>query len=121
MRHTAEQLEMDIGGGKQQSDGQVCLSKATSLTNTYPLQANPFTGENDYEALSESTYNTEEDLSAPDLVDFSPVYRFCKMACIFDIFAYMCLVGACISTLSLEKGRPMSDITGSKGNFAFSS
>ena len=26
MRHTAVQLEMDIGGGKQQSDGQVCLS-----------------------------------------------------------------------------------------------
>ena len=42
----------------------------------YAFQANPFTGENDYEALSESTYNTEEDLSAPDLVDFSPVYRF---------------------------------------------
>lgn len=58
MRHTAEQLEMDIGGGKQ------------SLA-----QADPFTGENDYEALSESTYDTEEDLSAPDLVDFSPVYR----------------------------------------------
>ena len=25
MRHTAEQLEMDIGGGRQQSDGQVLL------------------------------------------------------------------------------------------------
>lgn len=59
MRHTAEQLEMDLGGGKRQSQAQ----------------ANPFTGENDYEALSESTYDTEEDLSAPDLVDFSPVYR----------------------------------------------
>ena len=28
-----------------------------------------------YEALSESTFDTEEDLSAPDLVDFGPVYR----------------------------------------------
>ena len=28
-----------------------------------------------YEAQSESTYNVEEDLSAQDLVDFSPVYR----------------------------------------------
>ena len=27
------------------------------------------------EALSESTHDTEEDLSAPDLVDFGPVYR----------------------------------------------
>jgi len=61
MRHTAEQLEMDIGGGRP----------------TQPLnpQPNPFTGEIEYEALSESTYDTEEDLSAPDLVDFSPVYR----------------------------------------------
>ena len=32
-------------------------------------------GEFDYEAQSESTYNVEEDLSAQDLVDFSPVYR----------------------------------------------
>ena len=46
MRHTAEQLEVDVGGGKE-----------------------------GYEALSESTYDTEEDLSAPDLVDFGPVYR----------------------------------------------
>merc|ERR1740128_524194 len=38
-------------------------------------QPNPFTGETDYESASESTYDTEEDLSAPDLVDFSPVYR----------------------------------------------
>jgi len=61
MRHTAEQLEMDIGGGRQ--------------TQTQNPQPNPFTGEIEYEALSESTYDTEEDLSAPDLVDFSPVYR----------------------------------------------
>lgn len=32
-------------------------------------------GEIDYEAASESTHDTEEDLSAQDLVDFSPVYR----------------------------------------------
>merc|ERR1719309_300716 len=61
MRHTAEQLEMDIGG----------CTQAQSLNP----QPNPFTGEIEYEALSESTYDTEEDLSAPDLVDFSPVYR----------------------------------------------
>ena len=38
-------------------------------------QPNPFTGEVDYEGQSESTHDTEEDLSAQDLVDFSPVYR----------------------------------------------
>jgi hypothetical protein len=32
-------------------------------------------GEVDYEGQSESTHDTEEDLSAQDLVDFSPVYR----------------------------------------------
>ena len=46
MRHALEQMEVDIGGEKE-----------------------------GYEALSESTYDTEEDLSAPDLVDFGPVYR----------------------------------------------
>ena len=30
------------------------------------------------EALSESTHDTEEDLSAPDLVDFGVIF-FCKM------------------------------------------
>ena len=38
-------------------------------------QISIYLGEIEYEAPSESTYNTEEDLSAPDLVDFSPVYR----------------------------------------------
>ena len=38
-------------------------------------QPNPFTGEVDYEGQSESTHDAEEDLSAQDLVDFSPVYR----------------------------------------------
>lgn len=32
-------------------------------------------GEVEYELLSESTYDAEEDLSAQDLIDFSPVYR----------------------------------------------
>ena len=34
-------------------------------------QPNPFTGEVDYEGPSESTYDTEEDLSAQDLVIFT--------------------------------------------------
>ena len=34
-------------------------------------QPNPFTGEVDYEGPSESTYDTEEDLSAQDLVRLS--------------------------------------------------
>ena len=51
MRHASETLEVDLSGNK--------------------LNTNP----TDYEALSESTYDTEEDLSAPDLVDFGPVYR----------------------------------------------
>jgi len=62
MRHTAEMIEMDLGA-------------VTSPTKQRQPEPNPFTGEIEYEALSESTYNTEEDLSAPDLVDFSPVYR----------------------------------------------
>lgn len=56
----AETLELDAGGQK--------------LGNNAP-QPNPMTGMVEYEPLSESTYDTEEDLSAPDLVDFSPVYR----------------------------------------------
>merc|ERR550539_2324465 len=51
MRHASETLEMDSSGNKLNSNST------------------------DYEALSESTYDTEEDLSAPDLVDFGPVYR----------------------------------------------
>ena len=34
-------------------------------------QPNPFTGEVDYEGPSESTYDTEEDLSAQDLVNIT--------------------------------------------------
>ena len=35
----------------------------------------PFPGEVDYEGQAESTHDAEEDLSAQDLVDFSPVYK----------------------------------------------
>ncbi|XP_067003138.1 exocyst complex component 6B isoform X1 [Anabrus simplex] len=62
MRHTAEQLGGDpgvVGRRKRQA----------------PPPPNPFTGEVDYEAPAESTYDAEEDLSAQDLIDFSPVYR----------------------------------------------
>ncbi|KAJ9592812.1 hypothetical protein L9F63_015503 [Diploptera punctata] len=62
MRHTAEQLGSDpgvIGRKKRQA----------------PPPPNPFTGEVDYEQPAESTYDAEEDLSAQDLIDFSPVYR----------------------------------------------
>ncbi|KAK7872474.1 hypothetical protein R5R35_014267 [Gryllus longicercus] len=62
MRHTAEQLGSDpsvVGRKKRQA----------------PPPPNPFTGEVDYEAPAESTYDAEEDLSAQDLIDFSPVYR----------------------------------------------
>ena len=84
MRHTAEQLEMDLGGGRQNMP-----------------QTNPFTGENDYEALSESTYDTEEDLSAPDLVDFSPVYRFCSCSSSFYLPLLVFLqLGVCFFSYS---------------------
>ncbi|PSN35059.1 Exocyst complex component 6B [Blattella germanica] len=62
MRHTAEQLGSDpgvVGRKKRQA----------------PPPPNPFTGEVDYEQPAESTYDAEEDLSAQDLIDFSPVYR----------------------------------------------
>ncbi|GFG33686.1 hypothetical protein Cfor_02431 [Coptotermes formosanus] len=62
MRHTAEQLGSDpgvVGRKKRQA----------------PPPPNPFTGELDYEQPAESTYDAEEDLSAQDLIDFSPVYR----------------------------------------------
>ncbi len=63
MRQTAEMLEMDF------------TAALSSPRHPRQPQPNPFTGEIDYEAMSESMYNTEEDLSAADLVDFSPVYR----------------------------------------------
>jgi hypothetical protein len=42
------------------------------------------TGEFDYEAQSESVYSVEEDLSAQDLVDFSPVYRCLHIHTVLD-------------------------------------
>ncbi|XP_046981248.1 exocyst complex component 6B isoform X1 [Schistocerca americana] len=62
MKHTAEQMGSDPGivGRKKR--------KA-------PAPPNPFTGEVDYEPPAESSYDAEEDLSAQDLIDFSPVYR----------------------------------------------
>lgn len=62
MRHTAEQLGSDpcvVGRKKRLA----------------PPPPNPFTGEVEYEPPAESTYDAEEDLSAQDLIDFSPVYR----------------------------------------------
>lgn len=38
-------------------------------------QPDPVTGDVAYEGLTESTYDTEEDLAAQDIVDFSPVYK----------------------------------------------
>ncbi|XP_063231867.1 exocyst complex component 6B isoform X2 [Bacillus rossius redtenbacheri] len=63
MRHTAEHLRSDpsvVGKRKKKHD---------------PPPPNPFSGEADYEPPAESTYDAEEDLSAQDLIDFSPVYR----------------------------------------------
>lgn len=40
-----------------------------------PPPPNPFTGQVDREPAMQSTYDAEEDLSAQDLIDFSPVYR----------------------------------------------
>lgn len=58
MRHTAEQLNSDPG-----IIGKKKKRKA-------PAPPNPFTGE-----VREPGYDAEEDLSAQDLIDFSPVYR----------------------------------------------
>lgn len=58
MRHTAEQLNSDPG-----IIGKKKKRKA-------PPPPNPFTGE-----VREPGYDAEEDLSAQDLIDFSPVYR----------------------------------------------
>lgn len=58
MRHTAEQLNSDPG-----IIGKKKKRKA-------PAPPNPFTGD-----VPETGYDAEEDLSAQDLIDFSPVYR----------------------------------------------
>ncbi len=66
MRNTAARLKLEeYGGGLGDEKRKVKVAP----------QPNPFTGEVDYEGQSESTYEAEEDLSAQDLVDFSPVYK----------------------------------------------
>ena len=65
MRNTAVKLNMDPSGTGNEPKKQMKVAP----------QPNPFTGEVDYEGQSESTHDAEEDLSAQDLVDFSPVYR----------------------------------------------
>ena len=66
MRNTAVKLNMDQPAS---------ISGDPKKQMKIAPQPNPFTGEVDYEGQSESTHDTEEDLSAQDLVDFSPVYR----------------------------------------------
>nr|CAG4643034.1 EOG090X01NK [Ilyocryptus agilis] len=69
MRHTAEQLNIDI----------------TANTSAIKRLMSPnVSGESDYEAQSESVYSVEEDLSAQDLVDFSPVYRCLHIHTVLD-------------------------------------
>jgi len=66
MRHTAEKSNVD--------PTIVSCPDAQRFMLMTP-QPNPFTGEVDYEGQSESTHHAEADLSAQDLVDFSPVYK----------------------------------------------
>nr|CAG4644587.1 EOG090X01NK [Leptodora kindtii] len=65
MRHAAEQLNLDV--------------TASSVAIEHSLNSS-----SGYEAQSESTYNVEEDLSAQDLVDFSPVYRCLHIHTVLD-------------------------------------
>ena len=69
MRNTAAKLNIEHSG-----DDSSELSLKKKHLQLAP-QPNPMTGEVDYEGQSESTFETEEDLCAQDLVDFSPVYR----------------------------------------------
>ncbi|BFZ02390.1 hypothetical protein BsWGS_05429 [Bradybaena similaris] len=68
MRHAAEQNNMDP-----------TIAKKKVKKRRAPPPPNPFSGEIDYDelpaALSAEKDDTEEELSAQDLVDFSPVYR----------------------------------------------
>lgn len=68
MRNTAAKLNIEHSG----DDREISLKKKHLQLAPQP---NPMTGEVDYEGQSESTFETEEDLCAQDLVDFSPVYR----------------------------------------------
>lgn len=69
MRHTAEQLNIDV------TASNAIIKRFMSPT---------VSGESDYEAQSESVYSVEEDLSAQDLVDFSPVYRCLHIHTVLD-------------------------------------
>jgi hypothetical protein len=51
----------------------VLLELGAKFLQVIAPQPNPFTGEVDYEGPSESTYDTEEDLSAQDLVISVPI------------------------------------------------
>ncbi|CAG5125629.1 unnamed protein product, partial [Candidula unifasciata] len=66
MRHAAEQNNMDP-----------TIAKKKVKKRRAPPPPNPFTGEVEYElpGPSAESDDTEEELSAQDLVDFSPVYR----------------------------------------------
>ncbi|CAL1545201.1 unnamed protein product [Lymnaea stagnalis] len=66
MRHAAEQNNMDPS-----------IAKKRVKTRRAPPPPNPFTGEVEYvpPAPSNESEEKEEELSAQDLVDFSPVYR----------------------------------------------
>ncbi|KAI8789097.1 exocyst complex component 6B-like isoform X3 [Biomphalaria glabrata] len=66
MRHAAEQNNMDPS-----------IAKKRVKTRRAPPPPNPFTGEVEDVAPSPPTNNSdkEEELSAQDLIDFSPVYR----------------------------------------------
>ena len=70
MRATADKLNFDPTLVLQ--NGGLMNGKKRQVMTPQP---NPFTGEVDYEGQSESTHDAEEDLSAQDLVDFSPVYK----------------------------------------------
>ena len=65
MRHTAEKHNVD----------PAIVSAEVKKRMVMAPEPNPFTGEIDYEGQSESTHEAEADLSAQDLVDFSPVYK----------------------------------------------
>ena len=73
MRNTAVKLNMDPSGTAAAGNHHGERPKRRQMK--VAPQPNPFTGEVDYEGQSESTHDAEEDLSAQDLVDFSPVYR----------------------------------------------
>jgi len=69
MRHTAEQLNIDITANES------AIKRFISPT---------ISGEFDNDTEPEVVYSVEEDLSAQDLVDFSPVYRCLHIHTVLD-------------------------------------